>query len=98
MNIFKKRETLLQNMTYMGIMAAINFIFILLSSFIPFLLFVLVFILPLASAVVTVFCKKRYYIIYFVVTGALCLLINAPDTMFYVIPSLITGFIFGFLI
>lgn len=95
MNIFKKRETLLQNMTYMALMAAINFIFILLSNFIPFLIFVLVFVLPLVSTVVSVFCKKRYFIIYFTVTIAICIFINLPDTLFYVIPSLITGFIFG---
>jgi len=95
MNIFKKRETLLQNMTYMAIMAAINLIFILLSNFIPFLLFILLFLLPLASSIVTIYCKKRYFPIYFVVTILLCIFINPVDTLFYVMPSLITGFLFG---
>jgi len=98
MAVFKKRNTLLQNMTYMALMACINVVCVLMSNFVVGLLFVLVFILPLTSAIVTVFCKKIYFPIYLVVTVAICCLINLPDTVFYVIPSIITGFIFGLLI
>jgi len=98
MAVFKKRTTLLQNMTYMALMACINVVCVLMSNFIVGLLFVLVFILPLTSGIVTVFCKKRYFPIYFIVTIAICCLINLPDTIFYVVPSIITGFLFGFLI
>lgn len=102
MAFFKKRETVVQNITYMAIMAAINVIFVLLTALLPPLMFLIVFVLPLTSAVVTLFCKKRYFPIYAVATVALCLLttmgIYIYDTFFYVIPSLITGFVFGFLI
>ena len=102
MEIFKKRKTLIQNMAYMAIMAAINVIFVLLSNVLPVLLFLLVFALPLTSAIVTIYCKKRYYPIYFVVTLALCFAVSAGfsifDTFIYVLPSLITGFIFGLFI
>lgn len=102
MAFFKKRETLVQNIAYMAIMAAINVIFVLLTAILPPLMFLIVFVLPLTSAVVTLFCKKRYFPIYAVVTVALCLLatfgIYIYDTFFYVIPSLITGFVFGLLI
>ena len=100
--MFKKRETVVQNIAYMAIMAAINVIFVLLTAVLPPLMFLIIFILPLTSTVVTLFCKKRYFPIYFVATVGLCLAVTSGiyiwDTFFYVIPSLITGFIFGLLI
>ena len=102
MALFKKRETLVQNIAYMAIMAAINVIFVLMTALLPPLMFVMVFVLPLTSAVVTLFCKKRYFPIYAIATVGLCLLTTSAiyiyDTFFYVIPSLITGFVFGLLI
>ena len=97
---FKKRETVIQNISYMAIMAAINVIFVLLTTFIPVLFILLVFILPLTSAIVTLYCKKRYFPIYALATIALCLICTIwkiDDTIFYVIPSIATGFIFGLL-
>ena len=102
MALFKKRETLVQNIAYMAIMAAINVIFVLMTALLPPLMFVMVFVLPLTSAIVTLFCKKRYFPIYAIATVGLCLLTTSGiyiyDTFFYVIPSLITGFVFGLLI
>ena len=98
MKPFKKQETLVQNMVYMGLLAAVNVVFVILTYFVPFLLFILVFVLPLCSVIITYYCKKYYFPIYFVVVVAICLLIDLPDTIFYVIPSLITGFIFGLFI
>ena len=99
MSIFKKRETPIQNIAYMSIMAAINVIFVLLSNILPILLFLLIFLLPLTSAIVTVYCKKRYYPIYFIVTLALCILVSFGftifDTLIYMFPALLTGFVFG---
>ena len=99
--MFAKRETLTQNIAYMGIMAAINVIFVIMTYFVPFLLFVLVFVLPLTSAVVTLFCKKKYFSIYAIATSGICLLVtmnNISDTLFYVIPSILSGFAFGILV
>ena len=101
MKLFKKKETLIENITFMSLMAAINVIFVLLASWIPGLLFIFVFILPLTSTVITYCCKKRYFIIYAVSTVGLCCLFTMWDignTLFYVIPSIISGFIFGLLI
>lgn len=100
--MFKKRETVVQNIAYMAIMAAINVIFVLLTAVLPPLMFLIIFILPLTSTVVALFCKKRYFPIYFVTTIGLCLAVTSGiyiwDTFFYVLPSLITGFIFGLLV
>ena len=98
MRLLKKQETLLQNIAYMGMMAAVNIIFVVMTYFVPFLLFVLVFVLPLCSAIISFYCRKIYFPIYFVVVSVVCLLIDFSDTLFYVIPSLLTGFLFGLLI
>lgn len=98
MRLLKKQETLIQNIAYMGMMAAVNIIFVVMTYFVPFLLFVLVFVLPLCSAIISFYCKKIYFPIYFVVVTAVCLLIDFSDALFYVVPSLLTGFLFGLLI
>lgn len=101
MAIFKKRETLTQNIAYMAIMAAINVVFTLITTLLPVLVVLLVLVLPLTNVVVTLFCKKRYFPIYAIATVGLCMLVtmwNISDTLFYVIPSIISGFVFGYLI
>lgn len=101
MSIFKKKETLIQNITYMAVMAAINVVFVLMTTFVPVLMFLIIFVLPLTSTIVTLFCKKRYFPIYAFATVGLCMLVtfwNISDTLFYVIPSIISGFLFGIMI
>lgn len=101
MSVFRKRETLVENITYMALMAAINVIFVLLTYFLPFMMFALIFVLPLSSTIVATYCKKRLYPIYAIVTVGVCLLVSMMDigdTIFVVIPSIITGFLFGILI
>lgn len=102
MGLFKKRETVTQNIAYLALMAAINVIFVLLTAIFQPLMFIMIFILPFTSTVVTLFCKKKYFPIYFVATVALCLLATSWasifDTFFYVIPSMISGFSFGLMI
>ena len=81
-------------------MAAINLIFILLATFVPPLMFILILLLPFASTVVAYYCLKRYYIIYAVATIGLCLLcsFNIGDTIFYVVPAVVSGFVIGVLL
>ena len=101
MGLLTKRETLVQNITYMAIMAAVNAIFSLIAAFVPLASLFLMIVLPLSSAIVFLFCRHRYYIIYAFATIVLCLLVTIFDmsfTIFYVLPSLITGYIFGLLI
>ncbi len=102
MSFLKKRETPVQNIAYIGIMAAVNVVFVLISSLLPILFILLVFVLPLTSVIVTIYCKKYYFPVYFITTLALTFAVTAGfsifDTFIYVLPSLITGFIFGILI
>ena len=101
MSVFHKRETLVQNIAYMGLMAAINVIGIIIMNFVPIMFLPFALFMPLSSTIVTLFCKKRYFPIYAVATTGLCFLVsinNISDTLFYVVPSLISGFAFGMLI
>lgn len=102
MNFLKKKDRPSENIAFIAIMAAINLIFVTISNFLPILFLLLVFILPLTSLLVALSCKKMYIPIYFVTTILLCLAVNFGfglfDTFIYVIPSLITGILFGILI
>lgn len=99
MRIFSKRETLVQNIAFLAIMAAINIVLLLLTTVLPYLLILLTLILPFVSLLVTLYCKKRYYPIYLLVTIGLSFLVSFDaifNIIFYIIPGVISGFIFGF--
>ena len=98
MALFSKKTTLVHHITYMGIMTAINLIFIVLATYIPFLMFLLILLLPFVSTVVSYYCQKRYYLIYAVASVGLCLIFNISDTIFYVVPAIVTGFLIGLLL
>ena len=95
---FKKKETLIQNVAFMSLMGAINLVITLLMTFIPFIVAITLIFLPLTSVLVTLYCKKKYYPLYMLATLGLCLLVtmyNIADALFFVLPSLIAGFVFG---
>ena len=105
MKILKKRETLLENMAFMGIVVAIlviiNSLIALSDMFLPVLAMVLSFILPILVTLVEVSCKDRYYPIFFSVTILLSLIVslwNVEAIFYYLIPSLVSGYIFGLII
>ena len=79
-------------------MTAINLIFIVLATYIPFLMFILILLLPFASTIVSYYCLKRYYLIYAIASIGLCFIFNINDTIFYVIPAILTGFVIGVLL
>ena len=98
MAVFKKKTTLVHHITYMGIMTAINLIFIVLATYIPVLMLLLILLLPFVSTIVAYYCQKRYYIIYALASIGLCLIFNINDTIFYVVPAIVTGFVIGVLL
>lgn len=98
MALFQKKTTLVHHITYMGIMTAINLIFIVLATYIPLMMLLLILLLPFASTVVSYFCSKRYYLIYAVASIGLCMIFNISDTLFYVVPAIVSGFLIGVLI
>ena len=100
MKLFNKKETLLQSMPFMALMAAINVIIAVISALSPGLALLFVILLPLTSTLVAIYCKSRYFPIYAFATFGLSIvatLWNMETTFFYVLPSIIVGFIFGVL-
>ncbi len=101
MNIFSKKTTPAQNIAFISILAGLNILFVFIVAFIPLLSFLLVFVLPLFSVLVWLFCQKRYFPIYAVASlmlSAIVLLMRFSDALFYLVPSILTGLIFGILI
>ncbi len=97
----KEKQTLIQNLTFMALMASINTVFCLVALFFPLASLLLTLALPMASVLVVLTCKEKYYPIYAVASLGLCLLVTLnglETTLFYLIPALISGFVFGFFI
>ena len=84
-----------------AIMAAINVLFAVFSSYLfAFSLLVMLF-LPLASIIVAINIDIKYYPVYFLGTMLLALVINLANienTLFFLLPILTSGLAFGFLI
>lgn len=98
MKFFAKKETLTQTIAFMAIMTAVNVIITVLIGLFPIASLFLILLLPLTSTLVEYYCKDRYYLIYFFAVIGLSIsttLWNIEMTLFYVIPSLITGYVFG---
>ena len=101
MKFFKAKESFTENIAFMGVMSAINIVLCLIMALLPVLSIVLIIALPLVSALVELYCKDRYYPIYLVSTIALAFvatLWNYGATINYLIPAVISGYIFGFVI
>lgn len=99
MNIFQKRETIVQNIAFLAIMSAVNIVLLLLANILPYLLLLLTLILPFVSLLVTICCKKSYYPIYLLVTIGLSFLVSfdaISNILFYIVPGTLSGFIFGY--
>lgn len=96
MALFQKKTNIVHNITYMAVMTTVNLLFIILDRFLPYLSFLLIIFLPFASAVVSYFCQKKYYIIYAVANLALCFIFI--ESIFYIVPAICTGFVIGLLL
>lgn len=99
MNFFSKKERPVENIAFIGIISAITIIFVSLLSLFSFLTYALALFLPLFSTLVAIFCKKRYFPLYILVTVLICSLLffnRIELTLFTLIPSLIAGFLFGY--
>ena len=100
MKLIYERKTLGKSIPLMALMAAINIIVAELAGLSPIVSIFLILVLPLTSAVVELCCKDRYFPIYGIATFGLSLALtfwNLETTIFYVFPSIVTGYIFGFM-
>ncbi|HOJ44756.1 MAG TPA: hypothetical protein PK340_01790 [Bacilli bacterium] len=95
-----KLTTPVKTITYMALMAALNVTFAFIASLVPLAGLFLAIALPLASALVVLKTDVRYYPIYAMATLGLSLVVALQQlevTIFYVVPSLLLGFSFGYL-
>lgn len=100
MKLIYERKNLTKSIPLMALMAAINIIVAELAGLSPIVSLFLILVLPLTSAIVELCCKDRYFPIYAVATFGLSLALtfwNLETTIFYVLPSIVTGYIFGLL-
>ncbi len=82
----------------MAFFVAINVICSLLSLYVPLFSIILIIFLPLTSAVVEINCKDRWFPIYALATIGLSIVVTLSQidfTIFYIVPSIFTGYIFG---
>ncbi len=92
----KYKETPVQNLTFIALMAGINVVLCTLFRFVPFSTIFLILVLPFLSSLVIIYCKWKYTIIYTFVTIALTLLISLENSLFYIITPMLSGLTFGF--
>jgi len=101
MSIFKKRETPVENIAFLGIISALLAIVSLVASFIPLAFLGVAILSPLIAAIASYYAKDRYIIVFALSASLLCLMVtlyNYNETIFGVIPGIISGSFFGFLL
>ena len=94
----KKNRTLANNITFIALMAAFNFIFALLMVYLPAFSLVLYVFLPFVTTITVLHVGKKYLSIYYISSILLTFIINLNGLdfiIFTLIPSLITGSVFG---
>ncbi len=98
MAFLNKKETLIRTICFMSFFVAINVVCSFLTTVVPLVSLILIIFLPLTSAMVEVLCKDRWFPIYAVATIGLSIVVSLSSidfTLFYIVPSIFTGYIFG---
>ena len=98
MSWFYKKETLIRTICFMAFFVAINVVCSFLTTVLPLISIILIIFLPLTSAIVEVMCKDRWFPIYAIATIGLSIVVSLSSidfTIFYIVPSIFTGYIFG---
>ncbi len=94
----KPKTSFTSNLTFIALMTSFNIIFSVLMLFLPALSLILYLLLPFISTLVVLFCKAKYLPIYYIASIAISFIINLNGLdfiIFTLLPSLITGTIFG---
>ena len=96
-NIYK-RETLIRAICFSSFFVAINVLASFLTVSLPVVGIGLIIFLPLTSALVEINIKDRWFPIYALATIGLSIVVTLSSidfTLFYIVPSIFTGYIFG---
>lgn len=100
MKFFRLRATPVENITFIAMMVAFDAILSLIATLLPFSGLFIMLVAPLLSAAVSLFCQKRYIPIYILGAIGISIAVTAWDfmnTLFYLIPAVVTGSLYGFL-
>lgn len=100
MKLFSERKTPIENLSLIAMVSALDAILALILSFFPFSSLFIVIFLPLVSAFLALLCKWQYLPLYIIVGSLVSLLASLHDigmVIFYVIPAIISGTLFGLL-
>ncbi len=100
MRKLKERETPSQSIAFLGIMAGVCVVFSLISALVPFFTIAAIFILPVTSSLGTRLTKAKYSVPFLLATSALMIGVSAfniSETIFYLIPSVLCGGLYGIL-
>lgn len=101
MKLLSEKKNVGQIIALMSMMAAINIIVSVIAAFSVIASIFLIIVLPLTSTIVVLTCPEKYFPIYAFATIGLSLVAtiwNLDITLFYVVPSIVSGFVFGFCI
>ena len=101
MKFLSQRKSAAQIIALMAMMSAINIIVSVIAAFSVIASVLLIIILPLTSTIVVLACPEKYFPIYAFATIGLSVVAtiwNLDVTLFYVVPSIVSGFVFGFCI
>jgi hypothetical protein len=101
MKFLKKREGPAQNLAYLGLMCALNCVMATLATLVPLSSFFVILLLPLVSALAIALTEDKYALVYLVAALGLSLSVTAYDiteTLFYVLPAIVMGTFYGFLL
>lgn len=100
MEIFSNRVGASQNVAFVGIAASLSLVLSVLASFVPLSGFFVIIVLPFLSFLTILLTENKYGILFLVATPLLCVAVTAyafQETLFYVIPALLCGALFGYL-
>ena len=101
MKMLSERKNIGQIIALMAMMAAINIIVSVVAAFSIIASIVLIIILPLTSTIIAITCPEKYFPIYAFATigiSVVATIWNLDVTLFYIVPSIVSGFVFGFCI
>ena len=98
MKLIEYKKDLLSSLPLISLIVAIDLVFILLGTFLPFSILFISLIISFPSAVLATFVKKRYYLLYVFIALTLSFLLtfgNITFIIYYFLPSLLISFIFS---
>lgn len=99
MAFFARKETPAQNIAFCALAVAFDAILSLVGALLPLSSVFLMAIAPLIASFVAYFCQKRYHALYLFAALGISIAVSAWDfqnTLFYLLPCLCSGLVYGY--